>query len=82
MADIRTTSNELKIEILFNDTDTRTITLKNPKETITEQEIKDLETMMLNDGITLLIGDKTGSSMNKIKEVTIIKTIKTELDLV
>lgn len=81
MADKITTTNELKIENLFVDGDTRTITLKNPKATIETSEITALETLIKNgsDGSTsLLIGDKYGSDFKQIWEVR--KTSKTTMD--
>lgn len=80
MADKVTTSNELKIENLFVDGDTRTITLKNPKATIETSEITALETLIKNgDGTTsILIGDKYGSDFKQIWEVR--KTSKTTTD--
>lgn len=80
MADTTTTTNELKIENLFVDGDTRTITLKNPKATIETSEITALETLIKNgDGTTsILIGDKYGSDFKQIWEVR--KTSKTTTD--
>lgn len=80
MADKVTTSNELKIENLFTDGDTRTITLKNPKATIETSEITALETLIKNgDGTqSILIGDKYGSDFKQIWEVR--KTSKTTTD--
>lgn len=82
MADKQTITRELKIELLFNDTDTRIITLKNPKTTITTSDITSLEAVLLNGGTnTLLVSDKTGATLNKIKTVTKIETTKTNLDI-
>lgn len=82
MADTQTITSELKIELLFNDTDTRTITLKNPKDTITTGEIQTLNTEMLNGGTnTLLLSDKTGATLNRITKVTKISQTKTNLDI-
>lgn len=80
MADKVTTTNELKIENLFVDGDTRNITLKNPKATIETSEITALETLIKNgDGTTsILIGDKYGSDFKQIWEVR--KTSKTTTD--
>lgn len=80
MADKITTTNELKIENLFTDGDTRTITLKNPKATIETSEITALETLIKNgDGTqSILIGDKYGSDFRQIWEVR--KTSKTTTD--
>jgi len=82
MADKQTITRELKIELLFNDTDTRTITLKDPKPTITTNDITSLEAVLLNGGTnTLVVSDKTGATLNKIKTVTKIETTKTDLDI-
>lgn len=80
MADKTTTTNELKIENLFVDGDTRTITLKNPKASITTDEITALETLIKNGTgeASLLIGDKYGSDFKQIWEVR--KTSKTTTD--
>lgn len=84
MADKVTTTNELKIENLFVDGDTRTITLKNPKETIATSEITALETLIKNgnDGSeSLLIGDKYGSDFRRIEEVRRVNKTTTEYDI-
>lgn len=82
MAD-QTRTTELKIETLFVDGDTRTITLKNPKSTITTTEIQDLERLMLNgDGETLIIGDKYGGEFKKITKATRVTTVTSPLDIV
>lgn len=82
MADTQTITRELKIELLFNDTDTRIITLKDPKTTITTSDITSLEAVLLNGGTnTLLVSDKTGATLNKIKTVRKIETTKTNLDI-
>lgn len=83
MADKTTTSDELKIENLFVDGDTRTIKLKNPKPTITTNEIMQLESLIKNgDGTqSVLIGDKYGSDFHRIQKVTKVSTTKTKFDL-
>lgn len=83
MADKTTTTKELKIENLFTDGDTRTITLKNPKETIETNEITALETLILNgDGTqSILIGDKYGSDFKRIQEVRRITKTTKEYDI-
>lgn len=83
MADKTTTSNELKVENLFVDGDTRTITLKNPKATITTNEINALETLILNgaEANSLLIGDKYGSDFRRIQTVRKVSKTTTEYDL-
>lgn len=83
MADKTTSTDELKIENLFTDGDTRTITLKNPKDTITTEEITALETLIKNGTgeASLLIGDKYGSDFKQIWEVRRIEKTTTEFDI-
>lgn len=77
MPDETTVSYELKFEFLFLDGDTRVTTLKNPKTTITTEEITALETLIKDEPQTaqdvstpLLVGDKTGSEFRRINLVT------------
>lgn len=83
MADKVTTTNELKINNLFTDGDTRLITLKNPKATIETSEITALETLIKNgDGTaSILIGDKYGSDFRRIQEVTRVSKTTHEYDI-
>lgn len=83
MAHEITTTNELKINNLFVDGDTRTITLKNPKNTITTQEITGLEALILNGTgeASLLIGDKYGSDFKRIQEVRRVTQKKIDYDI-
>lgn len=83
MANKTTTTDELKIENLFTDGDTRTITLKNPKDNITSEEITALETLIKNGTgeASLLIGDKYGSDFKQIWEVRRIEKTTTEFDI-
>lgn len=83
MADKTTTTNELKIENLFVDGDTRTITLKNPKAQIATSEITALETLILNgaEANSLLIGDKYGSDFKRIQGVRRVSKTTTDYDL-
>lgn len=82
MSDKQTETYDLKIDLVFVDGDTRTITLKNPKTQITTEEIRELETLMLNEnGETLLVGDKYGSALSKITKVAKITQTTTTLDI-
>lgn len=83
MADKTQTVSELKIENLFVDGDTRIMTLKNPKTTITTEQVRNLETLILNGGgsNTLLIGDKYGGDFRRIEVVKKIDTTTITLDL-
>ena len=82
MADQLTTEDDLLIDNLFIAGDTRRITMKNPEEGITAQQIASLETLILNGGTsTLLIGDKSGSPFRRINKVTRRSTSTLNLDL-
>ena len=79
MADITTNSSVLKIENLFVDGDTRTVTLKNPKATIAQSEIQSLDSYLRDNN--LLIGDKWGGNFGRIVEVKKVTTTRKALDL-
>lgn len=72
MAIISSESINLKIDALFMDGDTRTITLKNPKSTISATDIADLNTFMFEKNA--IIGDKESSSFAKITKATRVTT--------
>lgn len=79
MADITRTSETLKIESLFVDGDTRTVTLKNPKTAITQSEITALDAYIRNNN--LMIGDKWGGNFGRVVEVKRVTTVTKALDL-
>jgi len=79
MADKIKTSSELVIECLFFDGDTRTITLKNPRDDISSSNIENLETFMQENNI--IIGDRDSSDFRKIKKAVKRETTTTYLDL-
>lgn len=84
MADKVTNANTLNIQTAYKDTDTRIIKLKNPRDNISTQDIKALETLIRNgsDGsASLLIGDKRGSDFLQIDKVTRINKTTLDLDL-
>ena len=79
MADkVKTTAN-LVIECVFNDGDTRTITLKNPSNNISSTDIENLETFMIEHHV--IIGDRDSSDFRKIRKAAIRNTTTTYLDL-
>lgn len=79
MADIQTTTKELVIENYFVDGDTRTTTLKNPKQNIASSDIQSLQSFcQINQPI---IGDKTGAAFGRIQKATVKTTQKLKLDL-
>lgn len=77
MADIIKNKDELKIENYFVDGDTRTITLKNPKDTIAQADILSLQSFMQSTNI--IIGDRSGATFGRINKAT--KVIKQQIDL-
>ncbi len=79
MPDTLSSSNELKIDNLFVDGDTRTITLKNPKDTITPQEIIALNAQMQSSQI--IVGDKWGGAFGRITSVKKVTKETKKLDL-
>lgn len=81
--DVMSTTRELKINNLFVDGDTRTINLKNPKETITSAEIEELETLIKNGTgeQSILVGDKYGSDFKRIQTVTKVEKTTVNYDI-
>lgn len=79
MADIRTTTSELKIVAYFVDGDTRNITLKDPKSNVTSTEIENLQTWMQTNQPVL--GDKMGAAFGKIQKATTTTKVEISLDI-
>lgn len=79
MADLQTTTSQLKIDTYFVDGDTRVITLKNPRSNISVSDIQSLESYMHSTNI--IVGDKMGATFGKIRSVTSVEKIKIDLDL-
>lgn len=79
MPDTITSSDELKINTVFVDGDTRIITLKNPKATIERSEIIALSALIQNSQV--LIGDKWGGAFGKIDNVKKVTTQRQKLDI-
>lgn len=79
MADTTSTSNELKIEALFVDGDTRTFSIKNPKYDLGSSEIAALNTLMQTNNI--LVGDKYGGRFGKLTKATTVEKSTTKLDI-
>lgn len=78
MADVSSTSEQLKIENYFVDGDTRMITLKNPRQSITTSDIEELQAYMRANNI--IVGDKMGGTFGKISKVTRVTETKTYVD--
>ncbi len=79
MADIIKTAYNLVIETVFVDGDTRSITIKNPRNNISQSEISELNSYMQENNI--IIGDKDGSTFGRIKKVTRRSSTTTYLDI-
>lgn len=77
--DTITSANELSIIGGFNDGDTRTFKLKNPRTDIADTDIALVSSYIENNN--LLIGDKAEGTSTGINSATIIETTKTKLDL-
>lgn len=68
MADIIRQTKTLSLEAEFIDGDTRTITLDNPKDTLTAADIDATATIMTKT----LVGDKLGAQFYRWKTAAII----------
>ncbi len=79
MADTVSYSNELKVEAMFVDGDTRTFNIKSPKSNISQSDIADLNTYMQTNNI--LVGDKYGGRFGKITQASTIDKTTVTLDL-
>lgn len=79
MADIVTQDSTLVFDFMFVDGDTRTQKLKNPKASITENEIAELNAFIQANN--LVIGDKGGATFGKIARVTKRNEVITKLDI-
>ena len=79
MADKVKTASVLNIECVFNDGDTRTITLKNPRSDVSSSDVETLENFMIENKI--IIGDRDSADFQKIKKAVKRNTTTTYLDL-
>lgn len=79
MADTVSQSSELKMEALFVDGDTRTLSVKNPKANITQANITALNTLMQTNN--LLVGDKYGGRFGRLTYAAKVDKSTVTLDL-
>ena len=70
-----TQSSKLSIVAEFTDDDTRTLTLDNPKSTLTAEDIQTAQTAASK----ILIGDKQGAPFYRFKDVNKIETVTTKM---
>lgn len=79
MSDKITAFNQFKLDLYFVDGDTRTITLNNPKSTLSSSEISELNSFMQANNV--VIGDRTGATFGKITKGRRVTGTKTSLDI-
>lgn len=79
MADTTKTTETLIIDNIFLDGDTRSITLKNPKDSISAATIESLSSWMNTN--QPIIGDKTHAAFGRIRKVTKRTKTATSLDI-
>lgn len=79
MADTIKSSTELKLEAGFYDNDTRVITLENPRDDLTSDDILAVETLAKNT--QPIIGDKGSAAFVKFNSAKIVDKTITQLDL-
>lgn len=72
-------ANELKLEAGFKDSDTRTITLSNPRSNVTAADINSLANQFASS--QPIVGDKGGSEFLRFNKAKIIQKQTTYLDL-
>lgn len=77
MADSVSTSFDLKIVAGFTDGDERTITVSDPKSTITAAQINALNA----SASSVLVGDKYGAPFLAFKDAEFVSKTTTKLDL-
>lgn len=79
MADTTKTTKNLKVDCDFVDGDTRAFNIKNPKSTITANDITDLNTYMQVNGV--LVGDKLSATFLRIAKASTVTKTTVNLDI-
>lgn len=79
MADTVKAETTLKIDNLFVDGDTRTITLKNPRSNLSSNDIASLNSFMQANNI--IIGDKAGATFGRIQKAATVQKNTISLDI-
>ena len=77
MADIRKITKQLKLVAGFEDGDDRTISLDNPRDDITAEEIQAMDSVAAG----VLFGDKAEAGFRKWKSAKVVESSVTYLDL-
>lgn len=76
-ADTITSSDDLKVGLKFDDADTRIISIPNPKETLTANEIR----TAFSDTSIIFIGDKLGAACTGTYTAYRDQITRTKLDI-
>ena len=79
MADVTKTTRELKLDSYYADNDTRMLTMDNPKNSLTKQNIKTFETYCVTNQPVL--GDKGGAAFVRFNSAHILTKTVTTFDL-
>jgi len=79
MADTMSISRELKLEYRFQDLDTRTTSIPDPKNNIGKTEIQTLAGVLANT--QAFVGDKNNAPFETITSAKIVEQTRTQLDL-
>lgn len=79
MADTISYTDELKMEALFVDGDTRTFSVKNPKANVSQSDITAVNAYMQQNNI--LVGDKYGGRFGRLTYASKVNKATVNLDL-
>ncbi len=79
MADTVTSSNELKLDYRFQDLDTRTTSIPNPKSNIDKTDIQTLAGVLVQT--QAFVGDKNNAPFETITSAKIVEQTRLQLDL-
>ena len=77
MADTTKTTKQLKLVAGFIDGDDRTISLDNPRDSITAADISAMDSIAAG----VIFGDKAGATFKEWKSAAVIDTTVTTLDI-
>ncbi len=79
MSDIVKNKDTLNFVMDFVDGDNRTLTVDNPKATITGAQVKSFGNYIKNNSVVL--GDKAGAAFSKISSAKVVHATTTYFDL-
>ena len=79
MADKVTSVKELKLVAKFADNDTRTLTVDNPKDSLTAAQINAVGTIAKNSNV--ILGDKGAADFIRFETAKVTEKETTQLDL-